>query len=248
MDQASDSGAPRKRGRPPGSKNKPPEGSRHGLKAALRAAQPKKRGRPRKADALAAQRFLKPPMALPPPSAFPAEFLLPSGESYFEGGQAPDDESFGATSTGDASDGEDWRNPEGRRFIHGRGRGLILNEMTLQRIWFLGIIRSHQKQAAARLGVCHKTFQRFLDRNPIARETWEDAQNCGITAVRSKVFEEAMNGNSSVLIHLAKHLGIRDGSDVSPVPDPDDGEATPEVENKGGQIKRIVFELVHPKT
>jgi len=245
-------GEPRGRGRPPGSKNKPRK-----IKRAAAPEGGKRRGRPGKEPPTPLIPI--PPLALPPPSHFPAEIILPSGESFFDGEPTPSDEDVrAATGGGGSGAGEPPRgNGAGGAFgdedaaplMRGRRPRLDLNEQTLQVIKALGLIRCTQPEAAARMGVSHKTFQRFLVDNEIARAVWDDAQLCAKVSLRSLMFAHAVAGNAAVLLSMSKHwLGMTDKAADLPQLDEGDEEGKPDKVNQGGQIKRIVFELIEPTT
>ncbi len=242
-------GEPKKRGRPPGAKNKP--------RKIRRAAAPeggKGQGRPKKEPPTPLVPI--PPLALPPPSAFPAEIILPNGESFFEGEPTPSDDEVRAAAGGGGRGakepppgfGAGGAADDGAPLMRGRRPCLHLTEETLQVIRALGLIRCTQPEAAARMGVSHKTFQRFLVENVIAREIWDDAQLCAKVSLRSLMFAHAIAGNAAVLLNMSKHwLGMTDKAADLPPGDEGGDEDKPEVVNQGGQVKRIVFELVDPK-
>ncbi len=253
-------GEPKRRGRPAGSTNKPKVG-----RAAARAKPP---ARPKKPAKPAAKRGRKPnpaptepptplaraPLMLPPPSYFSAEIILPSGESYFDGEPTPTDEDVRAAAGG--GKGGDREPPKGPRaaadrdaedaILGGRRGFLAPDRETLLKVWNIACGGHTRPEAAAMLRVSLPTFNRFLAGNPIANDLWHDGLLIVRASVRSKIVTEVMKGNTSIILAVAKRMGILDDKAVAPLDDP--GEADkPETVNQGGRAKRIVFEFHDPK-
>lgn len=248
MGEASEGEAPRKRGRPPGSKSK-----RGTAKPGRRPKPPAKRGRGRPPKAEQPTPLKRIPLMLPPPSAFPAEIILPNGDRFFDGPPTPDDEEVRAANRGGGGAKEPPRNGSGageaedeQPLTRGRKPHLTFDEPTLKMIQFCASRRFTQPEAASVLGVSHKTFQRFLEAHEIARNIWDDGQLRAVASLRAKRYEEAMNGNTSVLVQMAKSwLGEAEGQNPELLEPPDDSAEVEKI-NQGGRAKRIVVELIEP--
>jgi hypothetical protein len=96
-------------------------------------------------------------------------------------------------------------------FTAGRKKLLEFNEYTLTRIWQAGTCRCTLAETAATLGVSEKTLSRFFQEHPDARDVYDDASLLANASMRSHLNREALSGNTSVLLHCAKHwLGMTD--------------------------------------
>jgi hypothetical protein len=93
----------------------------------------------------------------------------------------------------------------------GRPHSLLADDSTLKTIENLGKIQCTTKEAAAVLKVAESTFLLFLDREPSAREAYEDGKENGKASLRRMQLRAAEGGNVTMMIWLGKQLlGQRD--------------------------------------
>jgi hypothetical protein len=214
----------RKRGRPPGAKNKNPTPGQK-----LQAMRVEK------------ARRIGPKKRKPSPPA--VQELIPYAEEVGPG------EGFGERGHGAGSAHSDYLSPEPSTangqwafmFPRRRGRKPILtcDPSTLDKLWDCGIMRCTKPETAAALGVSESTLERFFVEHPAAQAIWEDSNHAGNGSVRAELYAQALSGNTPALLHVAKHyLGMRDK--FGP-PTPGDDTEDPK------QLQRIVIELVNAK-
>jgi hypothetical protein len=212
----------RRRGRPPGAKNKARPGRPKLPRKSARVEARKREVKTRKPKAAAKL----------PVHEVQAEIVLP-GEEF--GSRLPPDDDEGSAS---AQMAFVWPRPRGRP--PGSGALLHPTEATLDRIWTVGTHQGTQHDLAIRLGVSLKTVQRFFEDYPEARDVFDDARAAGIGSLRAHLYRESLSGNTSALLHAAKHwLGMSDRYVVS-----SDSAGGPEEPKK---LQRIVIELVDAK-
>lgn len=209
---------PKRRGRPPGAKNKKPP------KLPRKSA----RVEARKREAKAA----KPKRQAPPPvHEVQAEIVLP-GERFGERSQheLPD-----ITEGADQQLAFVWPRPRGRP----EGSTLLkLDDTTLDRIWRVGWEQGNHATLAVALGVSLKTLSRFFEANPLAKDTFEDAAVAAKGRLDIQVFREAMSGsNTPALLHAHKVWG---GNTVPGIPAEGGADSLK-------QLQRVVIEFVDAK-
>lgn len=212
---------PKRRGRPPGSKNK------------IKRPKPKSaRVESRKREAKAA-RPKRP--ARPPVEEVQAEIVLP-GEEFGSRQRQPEPEE--PELPGQMA--FVWPRRRGRP--EGSGALLKCDDATLDRIWSVGTRQGTQHELAVRLGVSLSTVQRFFEQHPLARETFEDAAAAGLGSLRSHFYQEAMSGNTPVLLSAAKNLLGFD----KPKEDPNKAGAIPRdmIEAAADEFKRLATDFV----
>jgi hypothetical protein len=181
---------PKKRGRPPGAKNKPRAGR---PKLPMKSKRVEARNRASKGRAKG-KRPKRPPV-----EEVQAEIVLPGEE-------------FGSRPSVDYEPEEPAANAQyALLFPRPRGRppGSTLlrpDEPTLSKIWDLGVGQATQAEVAVGLGVSLKTLQRFFDDYEVARDTFEDARTAGQGSLRQHFYREAMTGNTPVLLRASEHL------------------------------------------
>lgn len=182
---------PRKRGRPPGAKNKkPPKLPRKSARVEARK---------REAKAAKPKRPARPPV-----HEAQAEIVLPGEE--FGSRPAREDDS-------DAPNGQ-WAlvfpRPRGRP--KGSGALLKCDEPTLHKIWDVALRQCSQADVAVALGVSRETLGRFFEAHPVAREVYDDARLAGQGSLRAELFRQALSGdNTPALLFASKHyLGMTD--------------------------------------
>lgn len=177
--------APKRRGRPPGAKNKVQREKPKSVRVARRKAEAKPSAR----------------RAAPPVVEVQAEIVLP-GEGFGVRRDAP----------APAALNGQWELVFPRR--RGRPEGTTIlkpDSATLDKIWDIGMIQGTMADVAVGLGVAQKTLQRFFDAHPSARDTYEDARVAGQGSLRAEIFKQALDGCVPVLIHASKHyLGLSD--------------------------------------
>lgn len=95
----------------------------------------------------------------------------------------------------------------------GRPAKLVPDEKTLQTIHGLGMIQCTYRDCAAVLKVSAPTFQDFLQRYPVARETYDMGKDAGVASLRKTQFELARK-SPAMAIFLGKNLlGQKDAVD-----------------------------------
>lgn len=105
------------------------------------------------------------------------------------------------------------------------------DEATLATIKSLAGLQCTQIEAASVLGVAKETFNRFLNRNPEAREVWDMGHDSGKASIRRTQFKIADGGNAAMAIWLGKmYLGQSEslaltGKDGGPIETRDAGFA-----------------------
>lgn len=200
---------PRRRGRPPGSTKKKtpkPKATRLSGKA------PEKRGRGRppgstkkRTAANEAKREAEQEAATAAMKAAGVQLvqIIPPGQGEGQG-DGPGDNGASGQAYEDDFQGK-------REHMRGRRPLLHLTEATLNKIWQLGFCRCTQHEAAAAMGVSHKTFQRFLFDNEKALQAWEDSRLALQASLRSTITVGALAGNVQLLLHASKYyLGMND--------------------------------------
>lgn len=91
-----------------------------------------------------------------------------------------------------------------------RKQSLIADAKTLGIVEGLAKIQCSQKEAAAVLGTCRRTFLNFLSRHPEARDRWEFGQEGGKASLRRNQFKLSET-NAAMAIWLGKqYLGQRE--------------------------------------
>jgi hypothetical protein len=88
----------------------------------------------------------------------------------------------------------------------GRPRKLRPDDRTLGIIRGLGEINATHAEAAAVLGVCRETLEKFLGTHKNAYEAYENGKAEGRVSLRRKQYEAALGGNTTMLVWLGKQL------------------------------------------